>query len=877
MRYSRRSFLKTAGWVAGSGLPIRGFAVPAQEASARQIANSSAGDSDIRQVVSSSDLIYDRPAPRSEEGLPIGNGRMGSLVWTTPSQLRFQINRVDVYANNSQSNSFNQVHDDYCGGCAFFDIEFEGDPFPESGFRQHLSIYDGVLTIEGEGISVRIVASMEQDVIAITIINRRNSGSPISAVLRMLRYETKYFGRELEPLAAAHAVRIEHRSHTATSRIIAQNDCIALTQEFQEGNYCCKSAVAVCFLGAGAKGEVVNDTDVRLRTETTIATTILVSSAASMSRDQDVAALAFEQLNHVTERGLRAFEEEAQIWWHAFWAEGVVELHSEDGTADFVQQGYQYFLYLMAATSRGKFAPKFNGMLWNTGGDLRMWGAQHWFTNLGCYYHALPTTGRFDLMDSMYDMYSAMLGSCGEAAVQQWGSRGLYIPETVYFDGLEKLPDPIAAEMRELYLLRKPWEQRSVEFARFAETKHPYSSRWNWIAGGRWDDGRYVITERGAGPYGPTSHMFSSTAKIAWLYWQRYEFTMDTGWLRERAHPVMRGAVEFYRNHPNLRKEDDGKYHMHWSNSGEPVFGARDPIEDISSIRAIAAVLLKASQLLNLDSKMRPIWQEFLDNLAPLPTSDAHDALHPPSYHGPRVFVNALKPAIKADRVPTGWLPDINSLPVWWYDLCSVESKDDELRTLANATFDKLLPEGPRPDTKLGALSMMAIAAATLGRADAVRSLIPGQMRPEADPRSVWYKKSGPLANRLTLGEGAQALHAEHLGRASEALHRALLQSNPAAPGEDPIIHVFPAWPKDWDARYTLRARGGFAVIASMRQGRLEEFKLISRAGGVCRIRNPFPGKMIILQRNGKPAEQLGGSIVEFATIRGEEIEVRNA
>jgi hypothetical protein len=62
-----------------------------------------------------------------------------------------------------------------------------------------------------------------------------------------------------------------------------------------------------------------------------------------------------------------------------------------------------------------------------------------------------------------------------------------------------------------------------------------------------------------------------------------------------------------------------------------------------------------------------------------------------------------------------------------------------------------------------------------------------------------------------------------------------------------------------------------------MRQGRLEEFKLISRAGGVCRIRNPFPGKMIILQRNGKPAEQLGGSIVEFPTIRGEEIEVRNA
>jgi hypothetical protein len=238
--------------------------------------------------------------------------------------------------------------------------------------------------------------------------------------------------------------------------------------------------------------------------------------------------------------------------------------------------------------------------------------------------------------------------------------------------------------------------------------------------------------------------------------------------------------------------------------------------------------------------------------------------------------VNALKPAIKADRIPTGWLPDINSLPVWWYDLCGVESKDDELRTLANATFDKLLPEGLHPDITVGTLSMMAIAAATLGRADAVRIMIPSQMRSDPDSRSVWYKKSGLLANRLSLREGAQALHAEHLGRASEALHRALLQSSASAPGETPVLHLFPAWPKDWDARYTLRARGGFSVTASMRHGKLEEVKLTSHAGGPCRIRNPFPGKMIVLHRNGKRAEQLRGSIIEFPTVQGEEIEVRN-
>src|SRR5580658_1753228 len=118
-------------------------------------------DVDYRKLVSRADLVYDKPVPRSEEGIPIGNGRMGSLVWTTPTQLRFQINRVDVYASNCASNSFFERHTDYCGGCGFVDIDFGSNgeaPFPESGFPQHLSVYDGSLRIEAKGLAARVLA-----------------------------------------------------------------------------------------------------------------------------------------------------------------------------------------------------------------------------------------------------------------------------------------------------------------------------------------------------------------------------------------------------------------------------------------------------------------------------------------------------------------------------------------------------------------------------------------------------------------------------------------------------------------------------------------------------------------------------------------------
>ena len=64
---------------------------------------------DFHKLVSRADLDYAEPVKRSEEGQPVGNGRMGSLVWTAPSALRFQINRVDVYAENRDSHSFPDV------------------------------------------------------------------------------------------------------------------------------------------------------------------------------------------------------------------------------------------------------------------------------------------------------------------------------------------------------------------------------------------------------------------------------------------------------------------------------------------------------------------------------------------------------------------------------------------------------------------------------------------------------------------------------------------------------------------------------------------------------------------------------------------------
>ena len=110
-------------------------------------------------------------------------------------------------------------------------------------------------------------------------------------------------------------------------------------------------------------------------------------------------------------------------WWGDFWSRSFIHLHSADGVADEVERAYTYYLYVMGATSRGRFPTKFNGMLWATGGDTRSWGGQFWGANQSCYYNnALFAANQIELMDPMFDMYTGMIDSCARGAPKRNGA-----------------------------------------------------------------------------------------------------------------------------------------------------------------------------------------------------------------------------------------------------------------------------------------------------------------------------------------------------------------------------------------------------------------------------------------------------------------------
>jgi hypothetical protein len=253
---------------------------------------------------------------------------------------------------------------------------------------------------------------------------------------------------------------------------------------------------------------------------------------------------------------------------------------------------------------------------------------------------------------------------------------------------------------------------------------------------------------------------------------------------------------------------------------------------ELSAMYAMLPIAIRASEILGVDAELRPVWKEILDHLAPIPATQ---------------------------------------LPAEFYDLCTIASENKELFNRVLGDYKKRNPNGANENTNVSLLSRNAVVASNLGLADQVKYLIPNQMRVnQAQSTQV----RGVFRNRLALGEGPGAIECERLGLASQALNAALLQSVPPSPGKDPINYIFPAWPKEWDAQFTLAARDAFLVSASITKGQIEFVEIYSQKGGKCVVQNPWGESELTQYNNGKKVRNVSGKLLVINTIKGDVIAI---
>lgn len=849
---------------------------------------------DISELVRHADLDYQGTVPRSEEGLPIGNGRMGTLLWTSPSALKMQVNRVDVYGNGPASSSFNTAHSGYGYACAFVDFDFVdyGEDVFDGDTRQHLDVYDATVKVRAKGIQVEGFASSQHDVFAFRMGDDRPRPHGISLKLKMLRYP-----------------EVERLNHVAVSSFHRVGDVMVLRQVFVEGDFTCASAVAVKTVGrkgisrinsensgtapilptrgfqggvngirSDAKGgdpaalpdfQMVgfgaeSETEMRwcLPPENG-SFLVYVASSASLDRDVDVVALAVAEAEKAAGAGYDALHREHTGWWHEFWARSYVRLWGF-AEAEEIEKHYTYYYYIMASCSRGSdFAPNFGGLLFSPRGDLRHWGNMQWWANLNLTYNAVLPSGRRELIEPYFMMYFNAYDAWAEAARQQFGAGGIFIGETSHVFGPERLPEHLAAELRDFLLGRGPevFSGCSTQLKALALSRHPFETRWNF----RCNYDKAPDFPR----FAYVTHFFCSMGFFAYQYYLHYEYTHDLEFLERVAYPMIRGVAEFFRTYPNTRKGADGKYHIHGTTDGEEFWGAYDSAGSLTAMKGLYPVAVKVARLLSKDEALIPVWEEFWKNLTDIPTNRNADAARStPRGIDKEVWIPALGDGYaRMDGKTALW-------PCVYMDLCNIQTEkvDPDLYRIGRDTVDYTLSLHD-PDDAMYTMEMSPwprIQAGMGNSATLIRN-ISGQLRcVNAAREHCYYGENGakaPYMNRLTAREGINAISAQRLGNAAAGLQMGLLQCSGGAPGLQGVIRLFPAWDLRHNAEFELYARDGFKVWGKAEDGVVAPVVITSTLGGPCLVVNPWRCAVAVSSEDGQQIHE--GETIRFETRKG--------
>jgi hypothetical protein len=796
-----------------------------------------------QQLVSSGDVHHTGIITTSRHGMPMGTGSMGSLVWSNNDHsLNFQINRVDVFGRNSAATGSLDGHNDNGYGCGFLIVDLGDNPLTSS-ISQHLSLYDGKLIIQGNGVNVELIGDTNSDVFALKINDTRSSPSSINIDLVMLQDPDEVTG-----------------THTATTRTSNSGRQIRLKQIFEQPSatgytqfdHYCSSAIVAEVAGRTGTVSYPDSRTIRLKLPSATGTVyVFIGSHASLNSSDDVINLAAEKVKSAKTRGYNSIYSNNQSWWQNFWSKSYIHLPGDSSTID-IQRKWLYYLYMSAISQRGDYPAKFAGNLFHTGGQHKRWGGtQYWGYNQEPLHYSLDAANHVELQEPVFKMYMNNFNNYATAAQQQWGSQGIFINETDNWNGPELLPSNIANDLRDFMI---NGNGPSSALGGFARARNRMHSRWElW-------------------PTYWTTFTTINASEKAEHFWNHYLYTLDTSFLSTHAYKMLKGASEFYWNFPNLKFEY-GKYHIYRTNLHEHIMGGKDIIDDLVFIKGVMQATIKASEILGVDSDLRPLWKRIVDNLTSYPVSGQPETIgsitHPRGY---TTWGQARTPAAQVrydaiEKEPQS--PRLRMLEN--YDVLTLETKDQGLDggdwAIANNSFEANVAYNM--NLSLGDygsnLSRFLLDAAALGRSEF--NIVLNNLNSEIN------SKVGNSTNRLGFVTTDWAEFGGY-GILSAGLQDGLMQSISATPGGDPVIRVFPAWDKNKPAYFKLLAKGGFLVSSSAKNGEVSFLEITSQLGGTCRIRNPWPGNTISLYRNGVKSEDLSGNLISFATSIGEDIKI---
>ncbi|MFN3861021.1 MAG: glycosyl hydrolase family 95 catalytic domain-containing protein [Roseateles sp.] len=455
-------------------------------------------------------LHYDKPAPDSREGweqqaLPIGNGRLGAMLFGQVARDRLQFNDITLWTGDRHTMGAFQPFGDVV-------LTLDGADAPVSDYRRELDIGRAMhrlrYTQQGVRFTREAIASHPAQVIAWRLTADRPG---------------RYHGRVTLTDRHGAALSAAHTTLTARGRLPNGLAYASQLRVRHEG------------------GRVTRDGDA-LRFEGVTALTLLLGAGTSFDDGRDplprvqrqvAAAPSWPQLRAAHERDVRALLDRVRLDLGASPPERRA-LSTDARLAAYTQHGndpelealyFQFGRYLLVSSSRDSLPANLQG-LWNDHLQPPWNSDYHSNINLQMNYWPAEVTHLAETARPFHRFVRRLVPEWRKA-VSERAAQALENPEA--------LPPEV-----------QPWD-KSVQPPQETFLRADGKPMRGWA----------LRTE--TNPFGCQGYLWNMTGN-AWYarhFWEHYAFTQDKAFLRDVAWPVLKEVGEFWED--RLKTLPDGR------------------------------------------------------------------------------------------------------------------------------------------------------------------------------------------------------------------------------------------------------------------------------------------------------------------------------
>jgi len=368
-------------------------------------------------------LVLDSRPLESWQGLPLGTGQTGAMVWAA-GLCDIQLGRVEAWDGEGNLP-------------ALLRLSLEDATESTSGFGAYfigrLDVAKGrinlVHTCDDGEVELTILAHRSLDAFEILFQDRRREKRPVRVV-------PVFWRGAVQPLVKdGHALFIEANRSSAFSGI-NHNGGIELP-ELADPLAGLQYGSAVAVAGQAPLGSLEPAFLLPPCKEHRI---VVVCRCLETGNGEALVRELGQSIRAVLAEDADALSVSDEAFWDDYWSRSYIELERTSRLQP-LRAAWYLNRFFAACSMEGRYPPKFNGSCFLYEYDRRYWGGAYWFQNMRLMYWPLLKSGDWDYVRRFIDMYLKAAPAVSARCARIYGHEGLVFPETMHFWGAARRDD----------------------------------------------------------------------------------------------------------------------------------------------------------------------------------------------------------------------------------------------------------------------------------------------------------------------------------------------------------------------------------------------------------------------------------------------------